>query len=263
MSSLRVREAGVAGHHVQLDTGHGDTLARNVGNFLWEGWKKGEGIFIVATPEHQSSFTSRLRELGVPVEQAIGEGRMVVVDSHSTLARFMKDGQPDASLFDNTVGADVRRFQNQAGQKGFRACGDMVGILWTAGQFSAAIELEQFWNTLLEAHGFQLFCSYPVDVFGDGFDAATMDALLCTHSHVVTAETGGHMTNALNRAMDETLGNDRPALNAVADRSPWAGLPEAESTILWLKDHLPEYAGEIMCQARRYFQESLIGSAAV
>jgi len=82
----------------------------------------------------------------------------------------------------------------------------MVGILWKAGRFSAAILLEQFWNDLLSRSPFNLFCAYPIDVFEQDFRPAHLDALLCAHTHLLPTAANEDLDSAIDRAMDEILG---------------------------------------------------------
>ena len=50
----------------------------------------------------------------------------------------------------------------------------MVGLLWKARQFAAAIRLEQLWNKLLEQSAFSFYCAYAIDVFGKDFEVANL-----------------------------------------------------------------------------------------
>lgn len=242
------------GHFVQLYAENHGCLAKNVGHFLLEGWKRGEALLVIASPPLRASFTRELHARGVPEEAA------VFLDSQETMAQFMRDGQPDWARFERKISAAIRNLQEKTGSLQLRAFGDMVGVRWRGGQFSAAIELENFWNRLLQGQGLQLFCAYPVDVFGQQFDAATMDALLCTHTHLLAAGENGDLDRAVNRAMDETMGKRANGLKALMEanyRPRWAALPPAENAILWLRNNLPDYADEILSRARRYYQDSM------
>jgi hypothetical protein len=83
----------------------------------------------------------------------------------------------------------------------------MVGILWKSRQYAAAVRLEQFWNKLLSRSSFSLYCAYRIDVFGIEFHGAALDALLCTHTHLVPAEMNGSCESAINRAIEEIVGS--------------------------------------------------------
>jgi hypothetical protein len=138
----------------------------------------------------------------------------------------------------------------------------MVGLLWRAGQMSAAARLEAFWNKLMSANGFSLFCAYPIDVFGGEFQIPIVDEVLCAHTHLLPGSAGGRLDSAVNRAFDEILGQRADGLRHLVKanfRPSWAAVPPAEATILWLRNNLPEYADQILTLARVYYEASANG----
>ena len=66
-----------------------------------------------------------------------------------------------------------------------RAFGEMVTLLWEAGNLPAAIRLEQYWDDLTQAGLVSLFCAYPVtNAHGKVVDAALAE--ICRqHSSVI------------------------------------------------------------------------------
>src|SRR3954471_12503462 len=84
-------------HVVQLYGQDDRLLTRNVGRYLEEGLKRGDGLLVIGTPEHRSSFVRYLS--GARYSKAVIEGRLVFLDAAVTLRRFMVDGMPDAALF--------------------------------------------------------------------------------------------------------------------------------------------------------------------
>jgi hypothetical protein len=207
MSYRRLLEnAEPEGHLVQLYDADEGLLLTNVSAYLWEGFKRGDGLVVVATSEHLEHIPRRLEELGADQESAVLDGRLVFLDAQETLDRFMVRGQPDWDRFEVTIGAVLHEVQARVAGKGLRVHGEMVGILWKAGQRSAAMRLEKFWNNLLKSITFNLFCAYPVDVFGPDFQMADLDGLLCAHTHLLPGGREADIQHAVNRAMDEVLG---------------------------------------------------------
>jgi hypothetical protein len=241
-----------AGHLVQMYGTDRQPLVRSVGRYLADALNAGEGAVVIATVPHRDAFAAELRALGTDPAPALADGRFVVLDAHDTLARFMVDGQPERERFEATVRPVLAGVRARCAA-GVRAYGEMVGVLWEAGSFAAAIRLEEFWNALLRGGGFRLFCAYPIDVCGDGFTAAEIDAVMCTHTHVVPA--GLELEPALERAMQDVLGTSASALHRLMDadtRPSWAALPRAEATILWLRDNVPALTGAILTRTREY-----------
>jgi hypothetical protein len=168
----------------------------------------------------------------------------------------MPDGRPDWENFERVVRQAMRQVCPAHGSEGLRAYGEMVGVLWKARQFAAAIRLEQLWNKLLEQSSFSLYCAYAIDVFGKEFAVANLDNVLCTHTHLVPSQPDGTLEAALNRSMDEILGSKADALRILIKanyRPAWAVMPAAEAIVLWLRKNLPEQADHIVARARYHY----------
>ena len=79
-----------------------------------------------------------------------------------------------------------------------RAYGEMVDVLWKAGQDVAAIRLEMLWNKLAMTHDFSLLCGYAMGSF---YKDASLAEIHHHHSHVVVDEGSAahaHPTTTVN-----------------------------------------------------------------
>jgi hypothetical protein len=245
-------------HFVQLYEADESALTKTVGHYLWEGLRRGEGVIVVVTPEHREIFAEHLERLGANVTALTASRQLVFQDANETLAQFMISGKPDWPRFERIIKRAMRAVKPAAGAEGLRAYGEMVGILWKARRFAAAIRLEQLWNKLLEQSNFSLYCAYAIDVFGTEFGGANLDGILCTHTHLVPAQPDGTLEKALNLAIDESLGSSsaeevRALMNSNRP-AQWAVLPAAEAMVLSLRRNLPEKADEIVERARTHYQ---------
>jgi len=169
----------------------------------------------------------------------------------------MVAGQPAWLRFERTIRSAMRQVCPSRDSEELRAYGEMVGVLWKARQFAAAIRLEQLWNRLLEQSSFSLYCAYSIDVFGKEFEVANLDGVLSTHTHLVPAQPNGTLETALNRSMDEVLGPKADALRILIKanyRPAWAVMPTAEAIVLWLRANLPAQADQIIARARHHYQ---------
>lgn len=256
-SAADLQEICPQDHLVQLYEVDEGALVSNVSRFLVEGFRAGSNLVAIATSEHQQAIRSALSEAGVDALDAEQRERLVILDAHETLARFMVDGYPDWNRFDGTVGEVVRRAIAGADGRGLRAYGEMVGVLWKARQFPSAIRLEQLWNKLRRSKPFSLFCAYPIDVFDAEFEVGVLDALLCAHTHLLPTVPAGSLERAIERAVSEFAGNgidDVAPFTHDNHRGVWPTLPKAEAMILWLRSKLPENADAILARARQYYQ---------
>ncbi len=241
-------------HIVQLYGKDDRLLTRNLTRYLAEGLRRGDGLLVIATPEHSGSVARQLKE-DQAYSKAVLEGRLVFLDAQATLVRIMVDDQPDRELFETVIGEAVSGVQDRAGHSGVRAYGEMVGLLWKAGQCAAAVRLEEYWNGLLQSSDISLFCAYPIDVLGEEFQVETVDAVLCAHTHLLPLDEA--LESALNQAMEEVLGSRMNSLRGLIKtnyRPSWGVVPRSEAIILWLRNNLPGSAGEILELAKRYYQ---------
>jgi DcmR-like sensory protein len=181
----KLLEAAEPGSHVvQLYGEDEQLLLRNVSDFAAEGLRRGEGVIIIATPDHADAIVGRLREEGSDTVGAIGHGRLRFLDAAATLARFLVDGQPDWNLFQDVIGAAVQSARASVGGGGVRAFGEMVGLLWNEGKEAEAVRLEEFWNRLIEVEKLSLYCAYAIDAFEGEMANPSLKRLISTHTHI-------------------------------------------------------------------------------
>jgi hypothetical protein len=257
--------AGPYRHFVQFYKADEPALNRNVAGFLWDGLLRGDGLLVMGTQQRRESLSSHLARLGADVALARREAQLVMLDADDLLGRFMVDGQPDWELFQAAVGEALQLARPRVPEAGISAYGELVGVLWEAGETSAAIRLEEYWNRLLHKGGISLFCGYPIDVFADEFHRTRVHDVLCAHSNLMPTSSAGDLGAALDRAMDELLGPGvdevRSSMNA-GIASPTSGMPETESAILWLRRNVPANAERILACARNHYAASLASACA-
>jgi PAS domain S-box-containing protein len=238
-------------HWVQFYQADKKAFIRNVGRYLREGLAEGETVLVIASAPHRAELARELRNLGADPDAAIRDNQLVSLDSSRTLERFMVDGEPDWERFKDAIEARILNIQSPGGgTRSVRAYHDLAGVLWKAGLFAAAIRLEEFWNRLIAARGFKIFCGYPIDVFGAEFHSPDAEQLLHAHAHVVPAGVDGDLVEALDRSMSEILGPEGCA--EVHARTPVNHLPSGEGLILSLRSRSGR-ADEILARARGYY----------
>lgn len=167
-------------HHLQLFDSS-KSLAETVAGFLMAGFNRQEALLIVATPEHRELLTRKLEDAGVNIRAAERASRVVILDAAQTLNKFMRQDAPNAAAFDEVVGSLVAQLAN-----GRRVCiyGEMVDVLAARGNYKAAYQLEEMWNTLGRRESFTLFCGYASGHFGDPKTAKALNDICEAHSHL-------------------------------------------------------------------------------
>jgi hypothetical protein len=112
----------------------------------------------------------------------------------------MVDGAPDPARFREIVEGLLARAS--AGGREVRVYGEMVALLWAAGDVTSTIALEDRWNELVAEHGFSLFCGYPIS----GFDVQSRSAFehICGQHGTVLGPRAVAKPDAAEDRRDET-----------------------------------------------------------
>jgi hypothetical protein len=71
---------------------------------------------------------------------------------------------------------------DRGSQRGVRAYGEMVDLLWKSKKEDAALSLETRWDQFVRARRFPLLCSYSMESLGEHGHKTICDH----HSHVVS-----------------------------------------------------------------------------
>ena len=240
-------------HSVQFYGADESRLAATVGAYIAEGLKKGESVLVIASPEHTAEFLRRLEYSGGDPGRSVRERRVLFLDAGTMLAGFMVNGEPDQHLFREAIQSALNELHACDAATDSRAYGEMVGVLWERGEYSAAIRLEELWNDLLASAKIQLFCGYPIDIFGSEVHSHEVARVLSTHTHLLPTGQDGDVERALQHAMED-LAPDSLACLVHAPATRGASMPKAETAILALGADLPEHASGVLTRARRYYE---------
>lgn len=176
--------AGLAGHDVHFYCTD-EALTRGAVDFLAEGIRVGQPVIVIATESHRRAFVTGLRERGLDPEQLFSGRLAVWLDAGETLAAFMEDGLPNRELFIATVGSVFERVLDRRHYLVVRAFGEMVDVLWKAGNVEGAILLEQLWNELALKYKYSLLCGYSIDNFVHEAGVAAFRRVCDQHTHAL------------------------------------------------------------------------------
>lgn len=242
-------------HVVQFFQSDESSLLSNLCRYVAEGLEAGEPVVILTDRARRDRLFSILELNGTEPDIGKQDGRLVVLDSEQLLAKILSGGKIDGERFNDIIGRAMREVVSRSRSRRVRAYGDLVGTLWQTGRHAAAIELERYWNDLQAQIPFDLYCGYPIDLFGDDFHPSKIDPLLCQHTHVVAQLRNAELQSALDFAIYETFGRRLHGSGTSIKEhisTTWPELPSPEATILWIREYLPSQAEEIIERARRY-----------
>ncbi|HEY3941267.1 MAG TPA: MEDS domain-containing protein [Acidimicrobiales bacterium] len=173
----------IPGEHLVHFYKDGHDLATVVVDHVATELASGGPAILVCTPEHAVMFREGLGQRGIDLPKAAAGDRLVFLDAADTLASLVVNGAPDADRFEANIGSAIRRLS----PRGERVCafGEMVGLLWSAGDVVGAVELERLWNDLATHIPLSLLCAYPLQQTTTGRDGAALADVCDLHSDVV------------------------------------------------------------------------------
>jgi len=174
-------------------------LYNTVGRFLREGLEAGEGVVVIATPDHRAGFEKSIAAGGIDVPAARDRGDLILLDAEQTLRGFLMGGLAggvlDPVAFTRVVGDVVVRLSKGIVRRKVRAYGEMVALLFREGNTEATVGLEELWNELAGTHDFDLCCAYALDDFNRATHLEPFQRICAVHSHVVPAESYDRRAN--------------------------------------------------------------------
>ena len=159
------------------------SLSYIVGGFVADGLRAKQPAIIIVTPEHGAAITGQLQAVGWDVPGLQEQGRMFVLDAQELLSRFMMEGMPDGDRFTRAMAPILARAARSNVGRPTRVYGEMVDVLWRAGQTVAAIRLEMLWNHLAHTYEFELLCGYAMGSF---YKDTAIEEICGQHTHVVS-----------------------------------------------------------------------------
>jgi anti-sigma regulatory factor (Ser/Thr protein kinase) len=138
---------------------HDQEVVDELARFIADGVVQEGRAVVVATPQHRKALVETLRAMGLAPDEPPVAGHLVLLDAKQTLRSFTTRSGFARDRFLAKVGQAVI----DAGADGapVRVFGEMVGLLWEAGDVHGAIALEAMWNELIPQVGFDLMCAYP------------------------------------------------------------------------------------------------------
>ncbi|HVL05811.1 MAG TPA: MEDS domain-containing protein [Acidimicrobiales bacterium] len=166
-----------------------DYLIGTVAGFLGPALNDGDTAVIVATEAHRRALGAALRASSVDVNAAVAADRYLTFDAAQQLDFVMGGGAPDSQRLRAMV-RDAAACASAAGRR-VRVYGEMVTLLWNAGDDMSALALEDLWSGLAEEFGLMVLCAYPIRSFARDCSAPTghFERICASHSTVIPSES--------------------------------------------------------------------------
>jgi len=92
------------------------------------GINAGDCVIVIATDVHLKALEDRLRNHAVRIDTLLSEKQYIPLDAEYALSKFMVNGWPDESLFNQFITQLILPARNK--KRPIRAFGEMVALLW-------------------------------------------------------------------------------------------------------------------------------------
>ena len=165
---------------------HDEALISRLQNIVSSSLESGSSVLIVATEEHRQQLALALEQSGIALS-SLPAGQLQMLDAREVLAHFMVHGRPNQKRFVESVGTLITTAREAAhnASRGLTIFGEMVAVLWSDGNTTAALELERLWNDLLHDRSFHLHCAYPRWILKNNLHNLTIKSICDEHSSVL------------------------------------------------------------------------------
>jgi anti-sigma regulatory factor (Ser/Thr protein kinase) len=173
-----------------------------VGQHLARAARAQETSIVIASETHRRAFETELELAGIDSVEARRTGRLVMFDAASTMTQFMVEGEIDREAFRSVLGGILDK-ADEVGRQ-VHVYGEMVAVLWDAGDVLAAIELESLWNDLAEGRRFSLLCAYPSASVAGSEHAEALRHICHLHSSVVQSTARLDAPHSLSGVSERT-----------------------------------------------------------
>ena len=242
----------VEGNHIAQLYQDDEFLMEALSHFVGSGLAQGDGVVVIATAQHWEACVRRLKSQDVTLQEAELRGQLAVLDAADALSGFMLEGMPDWKSFQDIVGGVINRTRRRYAK--IRAFGEIVDILWQRRECLAAMRLEELWNHLVKVQDLSLCCAYRIDNLGEEDHYGQLQSVCEMHSHLIPQRDYDRLEKTVKQASDDVLGPRLASMlhSLAAAHRPATHMPAAQSTLLWLKEHLPLTAGKILSRLREH-----------
>ena len=156
--------------------------------FVTSGFRAGESVVVIATPEHLRALNQRLRDQDWDLFSLILNDQYIPLAAKEVLSQFMINGWPDENLFHHILSNLLLRARKR--DRRVRAFGEMVAVLWSQGFSGATVHLEHLWTRYCQSEEFSLFCAYPKVGFTGDAKESIAHICSCHSKHIASTSHG-------------------------------------------------------------------------
>lgn len=173
-------------HHLVTFYERDEFLVASVADFLETALGSGQPAIAVATATHLEAIEAELAGRGLRPDGA-GSTNVVGVDAHELLERLTVNGELPRDVFEREISRTIEGVAPDGAVPVI--FGEMVAILWEAGDVAGAIALEDRWNEFAQRRPFDLLCGYPMGSFDEEHHTEGFRAVCDRHTSIIPSES--------------------------------------------------------------------------
>ena len=212
-----------SGHQVQFYKDDA-FIVSTVARFVTDALSHGRGAIVLATKAHIDAVLEKAGD----VRTAIRYHQLITVDAEVLLSRFIVDGMPNEGLFVENVVPLIVKVRAASGHNRVHIFGEMVDVLWRAGNTKAMLALEEMWATLAAREEIEILFGYCLDGFGQAEHQTSLQAIAARHGAVAPNEAYVHGLEGTRPDAMALLEQRAASLEAEIDRRTRAEAALAE-----------------------------------
>lgn len=163
-------------------------LHRGIVTYFTEPMRNGHHTVMIS---RRSTFDAVVEHLRATRDAALveGAGRVVFVDVDDAVNGFMVGTRIDPVRVEHGFMNLIAQVRG-ADDAPVWIYGEMADVLCRQGNYAAAQNLEELWNTHFPEPAFKVLCGYAIEDFDRDAQAQTLRAICGQHTHVIPAEGG-------------------------------------------------------------------------
>lgn len=207
-------------------------------DYVAAGLELGETAVLAVEDQHAPLIRAELQERGYgPLES-----RTAILSANSIADEIAAGDALNEDRFNNAVLPELKKACSESKTGNVRVYGEIVNMFWKSSRTSAAMQLEGFWEKLLEKMAVRLLCGYRTDLL----DGRCEQLLECHEESFIGLELND-LGPKLENAIDIVMGSQTSALKGlVAGQPQLKELPPGHGAFLWLSRHMPSVADRIV-----------------
>lgn len=243
------------GHFCQIyqqESGLVDAVVR----YLRIGIANGENLILITRKQRQNRVLDWLMAKNVDVPALRKNAQLFVYSSSELIDHLMPEGALDWHVFESACNSMLAE-ASQSGTKRLRVYGDAANELWQAGKHAVAIQLEEFWNHVIESRQYDasVFCGYVIDALNPESYSEHLQRLGREHCFVPANNDDLALRCALDEASQQVLGVAlSSSMTPTESPTAWQNrLPLAFRTAMWLQQKHPAAMARVLSRAKELY----------